>query len=197
MFRRIFPGQLVKIKKKLFPVFIGCVLTFTLVIPAGATFYEVNGMIKWKNQPLSNVEVYLLADSLDFVKEYNQGEKITLEAAPGNFYDSYRSLAQKIKEIMILKDGREKKTQMAKTVNDFKKLIKLYMLRKANVNKDGEIYLNISPERVYYLAVLKKKKLFEKDNGFAFWIEKLYFKAGNVLRPKEIQLNELNVTLWQ
>lgn len=63
--------------------------------------------------------------------------------------------------------------------------------------KGGGVYLNISPERVYYLVVLKKKKVFGKDNGFAFWIEKLYFKAGDVLHPKEIQLNESNVTLWQ
>jgi hypothetical protein len=188
--------QLIKRNKKLFFVFIGCMLTFALIVPAGATFYEVNGMIKWENRPLRNVDVYLVSDLLDFVKECNKEEKVTLEVTLGNFYESYLSLAQKIKEIRISNDERDKKKQTAKTVNDFKKLIKIYMLRKANVNKDGGIYLNISPERVYYLVVLKKNKLFEKDNGFSFWIEKLYFKAGNVLRPKEIQLNESNITLW-
>ncbi|MBU1086724.1 MAG: mechanosensitive ion channel family protein [Candidatus Omnitrophica bacterium] len=29
------------------------------------------------------------------------------------------------------------------------------------------------------------------------WMEKLYFKVGIVLQPKEIQLKESNVTLWQ
>jgi len=188
--------QLIKRNKKLFFVFIGCMLTFALLVPAGATFYEVNGMIKWGNRPLRNVDVYLVSDSLDFVKECNKGEKVTLEVALGNFYESYLSLAQKIKEIRISNDERDKKKQTAKTVNDFKKLIKVYMIRKANVNKNGGVYLNISPERVYYLVVLKKNKLFEKYNGFSFWIEKLYFKAGNVLQPKEIQLNESNITLW-
>jgi hypothetical protein len=197
MFKRIFSRQLVKINKKLFFVFIGCVLTFALIVPAGATFYEVNGMIKWENQPLRNVDVYLVLDSADFVRECNNGKKITLEVAPGNFYDSYLSLSQKNKEIRISGDERDRKKQTAKTVNDFKKLIKMYMLRKVIVDKEGGVYLNISPERIYYLVVLKKNKLFEKNKGFAFWIEKLYFKAGNVLQPKEIQLNELNVTLWQ
>jgi len=196
MFKRIFSTQRGRIEKNLFSIFIGCVLTFALLVPAGATFYEVNGMIKWENQPIRNVDVYLVSDSLDFVRECNKGEKITLEVAPGNFYDSYCSLVQKIKEIKILNDDREKNKQMAKTVNDFKKLIKMYMLRKTNVNKDGGVYFNVSPERVYYLVVLKKKKVFEKNNGFAFWVEKIYFKPGNVLQPKEIKLDESNVNLW-
>jgi len=186
-----------KIKKKLLSVFIGCVLIFALVIPAGATFYEVNGMIKWKNQPLSNVDAYLVLDSLDFVREINKEEKITLEVASGNFYESYRLLVQKIKEIEMLGDEREKKKQIAKTVNNFKKLIKLYMLRKVTVDRGGGVYLNISPERIYYLVVLKKNKFLEKDNKSVFWIKKLYFIPGNVLQPIEIQLNESNVTLWQ
>ena len=197
MFKKLFSRQMVKVNKKLFFVFIGCMFAFVLVSPAGATFYEVNGMIKWEKQPLSNVDVYLVSDSLDFVKESNTSAKITLEVASVNFYDSYLLLAQKIKEIRISADERDKKKQTVKTVNDFNKLIKMYMLRKVNVNKDGEVYLNISPERVYYLVVLNKNKLFEKDKGFSFWIEKLYFKGGDVLQPKEIQLNESNVTLWQ
>lgn len=196
MFKKLFPKQMLKVNKKLFFIFIGCMLIFVLVIPAGATFYEVNGMIKWENRPLSNIDAYLVSDSADFVRECNKSGKITLVVAPGNFYDSYHSLEQKIKEIRISDDERDKKKQTAKTVNDFKKLIKLYVLRKVAVNNDGGVYLNISPERAYYLVVLKKKKFFGKDDGFAFWIEKLYFKAGDVLQPKEIQLNELNVTLW-
>jgi len=197
MFKRMFLSQQGRLEKNLLSIFIWCMFIFALIIPAGATFYEVNGMIKWENRPLRNVYVYLVSDSSDFVKECNKGEKVTLEVAPGNFYDSYLLLAQKIKEIRISGDERDKKKQIAKTFNDFKKLIKMYMIRKANVNKDGGVYLNISSERVYYLVVLKRKKLFEKDNGFTFWIEKLYFKAGNVLQPKEIQLNESSVTLWQ
>jgi len=169
---------------------------FVLVIPARATFYEVNGMIEWKNQPLRNVNVYLVSDFTDFIKRCNKDEKIVLEVTPGNFYESYCLLVEKIKESSILVDEPDRKKQIAKTVNDFKKLIKMYMLRKVAVDKDGGVYLNISPERVYYLVALKKKKFFESNNGFAFWIEKLYFKAGNVLQPKEIQLNESNVTLW-
>ncbi len=197
MFKRIISRQLVKINKELFLVFIGCVLTFAPIVPAGATFYEVNGMVKWGNQPLNNVDAYLVLDSADFVRECNKDKKITLEVAPGNFYDSYRSLVKKNEEISIAVDERDKKKQTAKTVDAFKKLIKMYMLRKVTVDKEGGVYLNISPERVYYLVVLKKKKVLEKDNRLAFWIEKLYFKAGDVLQPKEIQLNELNVTLWQ
>ncbi len=84
-------------------------LIFVLVIPAGATFYEVNGMIKWENQPLSNVDAYLIPDSADFVKECNKDEKIILEVALGNFYESYRSLEQKIKKIRKLDGGEKKK----------------------------------------------------------------------------------------
>lgn len=137
MFKRIFPRQLVKINKKLFFVFIGCVLAFALIVPAQAAFYEVNGTIKWGNQSSNNVDAYLVLDSLDFVREYNKGKKITLEVAPGNFYNSYLSLAQKNKEIRISGDKRDKEKQTAKTVNDFKKLIKMYMLRKVTVDKGG------------------------------------------------------------
>jgi hypothetical protein len=196
MFKKLFLSQMLKINKKLFFIFIGSMLVFTLVTPVGATFYEVRGMIKWGDQPLSKVEAYLVSDSADFVKEYNKNAKTTLEVASGNFYDSYLSLEQKAKEIRML-DERDKNKQAAERVDDFRRLIKLYMLSKVAVNKDGGVYLNISPERAYYLVVLKKNKLFGKDNGFAFWIKKLYFKAGDILQPKEIQLNESNVTFWQ
>lgn len=194
---RKFPWQTLGRKTKLFLIFAGWVFTFALIASAGATFYEVKGVVQWKNKPFNAVDVYLVSDTLDFVKEHNpEGEK-RLDVALRNFYDAYLLLAQRATEVKAHADEQEKKKEISKVVEDLKRLIAQHTLRKANVNKDGSIYLNVSPGRIYYLVMLKKRKVFEKSNGFTFWLQKLYFAPGDILNPKEIIFNESNVILWK
>jgi len=197
MSKKVFPWQVAKRNIILFLILSGCLAISSLVTPVGATFYEVNGMVQWNNKAFNDVDAYLVSDTLDFIKENAVGGKKRLEVAPRNFYDSYLLLAQRATDVQTYVDKQEKKKEMGKTVNAFKKLIAQYTLRKAYVNKDGSIYLNVSPGRIYYLVVLKKGKVFEKISDLSFWIQKLYFEPGDTLNPKEMILNESNVMLWQ
>ena len=91
------------------------------------------------------------------------------------------------------KNSKELKEKLGK---DFRSLVKKYQERKMGIGSKGEFYLNVSPESLYYVVVFKKIGLFEQDKHIQFWIEKIYFRPGEVINPQKLVFNEANAIKW-
>jgi len=175
---------------------IGAVLYLLIFIfSAEATFYEVRGKILWEKKDCKGVNAYLLYDELPAGNLTPEAE-ISKAVPKKTFSEAYAILEKEKRDTDILSDEKAAKKALKKLMNDLKGFIKAYKERNIIVSSKGEFYLNVSPSMSYYVLVVKKGAFLTVDNHTRFWLEKIYFKPGDVLDAKELILNESNVITW-
>lgn len=175
--------------------FVGALYLLLFALSAQATFYEIRGAVSWKNKAFKNVEAHLLYDRLPLENDIHK-EGISRDLLQNGFSEEFALLEKKRMSFGFGPETKNSKELKEKLRKDFKSLVKKYQERKIGIGKKGEFYLNVSPESLYFVVVFKKKGLFEQDKNLQFWIEKIYFRPGEVMNPRELVLNESNITTW-
>lgn len=166
-----------------------------LMLSSEATFYEVCGKVLWGNKGYRQADAYVLYGELSG-HTLNRELEISKEPHLKTFEEEYALLERETKDSGVLLDEKEvKKTQKALN-HKLRGLIKKYKERSIRIDRKGEFCLNVSPGISYYILVLKKNQLFEKAGLTRFWLQKVYFKPGDVLNAKEIIFNESNMVTW-
>jgi hypothetical protein len=177
-------------------IFFGFVLWCFPSLSTHAAFYEVRGKVVWDDQPLQKVQVYLLRNSYDVVKERFDLDRKNIEVSHKKFKHSYDLLVSRQLQLGQLTAKKELDKQRRRFIREFKTLINQHLVRKISVNKDGSIYINMGPDVVYYIVAIKKEKLFKIGKKFRFWTKKIYFTPGNVEKKKQFIFDESNVVEW-
>ncbi len=144
---------------------------------AAASFYEIKGTVKNSRVPASKLEGWLIRDDGDFGSKYQelQERKIVIDS---------------------LENGTDKNAALDQLRIDMAETVRKNAVRRILVYHNGEFYMDTSPGTNYCIVILNQKPIFKKYPALLFWIGRIYFKPGEVLKSQNIFFDDSNAIEW-